>query len=163
MRSKTLAVVVWVAVAFTAGCGGDDETTTESGPQGGLAGETAPTTGSTPSTPSDPPQAAKLFDGENFNPNDIADCLLDADVGAGVSLDGVSIDLHDAQSQVIVEQGNADVLVYDDEDSAKAAEADYRASFGDSSEVGQIRNVLWQADPDVAPEAKSAVKGCLGV
>lgn len=155
MRSKTLGLVAVAFAVAVPGCGGDDSSSsserTESAAQGAPAGEKAP-----------PAKVAKLYDGENFNPNDIADCLLDADVGAGVSLDGAAIDLHDAQSQVIVEQGNADILVYDDAESAMAAEADYRSSFPGDPEVGLVRNVLWEADPDASVSAVTQLKACLG-
>jgi hypothetical protein len=106
---------------------------------------------------------AGLRDGEDLHPNDIADCLLDGGVGAGVSLDGAALELHDAMAQVIVEQGDAEVMVYGDADAAAAAEDLYRASFGSSSEVGRVRNVLYQADPDLDPAARSALGACLGI
>jgi hypothetical protein len=98
-----------------------------------------------------------------FQANDVADCLLDAGVGAAVSLSGARIDLHDASAQVIVEQGDGDILIYGSSDRAAAQEAEYRKSFPGSSEVRRVRNVLFEADPDLASGDKSKVEDCLGV
>jgi hypothetical protein len=79
-----------------------------------------------------------------------------------VSLEGATIELHDASSEVIVEQGDGEILVYGSAADAAAQEADYRKSVGGSSEVRLVRNVLFEADSDLASGDKAKVEGCLG-
>jgi hypothetical protein len=155
--------VLLAATAAIGGCG-DDETGDASAPDAPEPAESAEAPDTTEADTGQPgAPEAELRDGENFHPNDIADCLLDAGVGAAVSLDGAALELHDATAQVIVEQGNADVMVYSDEDAAAAQEDRYRDSFGELSEVGRVRNVLYQADPDLEPEARAGMGDCLGI
>jgi hypothetical protein len=141
LRSARLLPIILAVALALAGCGGN----------GGDAPADEATSAQAP-----------LRDGENFHPNDLADCLLDAGVGAGVALDGAALELHDATAQVIVEQGDGDIMVYSDADAAAAREDRYRASFGDLSEVARVRNVLVQTDPELAPEAKAGIDDCLG-
>lgn len=152
---RLVAAGLAVAALALAGCGGDDEESSDTG------AATAPATETTAET-AGPQQAgpAPLSPGGTFQPNDLADCLLDAGVGAAVSLDGASIELHDAMSQVIVEQGNAEMLVYGSEEAAAEQEDRYRESFGDLSDVKRVRNVLVQFDPEVPEEVKALVDGC---
>lgn len=116
-----------VAALALAGCGGDDRESSDTG------ADTAPAAETTAET-AEPQRAgpAPLSPDGTFQPNDLADCLLDAGVGAAVSLDGASIELHDAMSQVIIEQGNAEMLVYGSDEAAAGQEDRYRTPSGTS-------------------------------
>lgn len=93
----------------------------------------------------------------------MADCLLDSGVGAAVSLDGADIDLNDAMSEVIVKQGDGQILVYGSAGQAAEHEGAYRKSSGSSSEVKLVRNLLVESDADMASADKAKVDACLGV
>jgi hypothetical protein len=138
------SIVPLLCMAF-ASCGGGDEDTKTAAPSGNGKSARAP-----------------LHNG-TFQVNDLADCLTEAGVGAAASLSGATIELNDASSEVIVDQGNGEILVYDSAANATAQEADFRKSSGSSSEVKRVRNVLFEADPDLASGEKAKVDGCLGI
>jgi hypothetical protein len=108
-----------------------------------------------------PTKKAPLHNG-TFQVNELADCLTTAGVGAAVSLSGATIELNDASSEIIVEQGKGEILVYDSAANAAAQEAGFRKSSVGSSEVTRVRNVLFEADSDLASGDKAKVEGCLG-
>ena len=150
---KRILLPLLAAVLALSACGEDEET--ESPPEAAATETQVQDTAA-------PADRAPLREGGIFHVNDLADCLLDAGVGAAVSLDGASIELHDAMSQVIVEQGNAEILVYGSADAAAAQEAGYRRSFGRLSEVKLVRNVLVQTDPELPAQVKAQLDGCTG-